>query len=269
MAGVEKPTKLNIHEENRGPKTAVQPEQLVAQLGLDQAQQLPRADPRRRRRSGDARWSWPPTPSCRTKTCCSFSAASSTPAKRPAWPSASPPPITWTDNQAVQVMIDGQPAVEARGLAKPQETIVYELDGKPCLRICKIADKSEAKPGEIITLHAAVRQRRRSEDRQRHDHRPPHAAARIRRRQRRAARSKPTSSPQSSSPARPSSSAGKSKTRCKSTKAASSGSRRGCGRSRTVDSSRSGMIPVIQRSPSIRAAIVCMPIPRRPSQFRP
>jgi hypothetical protein len=38
MAGVVKPAKLNIHEENRGPKTATQPEQLLAQVGLDQSQ---------------------------------------------------------------------------------------------------------------------------------------------------------------------------------------------------------------------------------------
>ena len=59
---------------------------------------------------------------------------------------------TWIINQAVQVIIDGQPAVEAKGLSKPQESLVYEREGKPCLRICKIADKSEALPGEIINF---------------------------------------------------------------------------------------------------------------------
>jgi uncharacterized repeat protein (TIGR01451 family) len=59
---------------------------------------------------------------------------------------------TWTINQAVQIIIDGKPAVEAKGLAKPQESVVYETDGHPCLRICKIADKSEALPGEIINF---------------------------------------------------------------------------------------------------------------------
>ena len=57
---------------------------------------------------------------------------------------------TWVINQAVQVIIDGKPAVEARGLSMPQETVMYELEGKPCLRICKIADKSEAQLGEVI-----------------------------------------------------------------------------------------------------------------------
>ena len=40
LAGVEKPTKLNIHEETRGPRTAAQPEQLIAQVGLDQVQRF-------------------------------------------------------------------------------------------------------------------------------------------------------------------------------------------------------------------------------------
>jgi uncharacterized repeat protein (TIGR01451 family) len=52
----------------------------------------------------------------------------------------------------VQIIIDGKPAVEAKGLAEPQETVVYELFGKPRLRICKIADKSEAQVGEVITF---------------------------------------------------------------------------------------------------------------------
>jgi uncharacterized repeat protein (TIGR01451 family) len=60
--------------------------------------------------------------------------------------------IVWTDNKAVQVIIDGKPAVEARGLAKPEVTYTYETDGHPRLRLCKIADKSEAKPGEIVTF---------------------------------------------------------------------------------------------------------------------
>ena len=52
---------------------------------------------------------------------------------------------TWTLNQAPQVLIEGQPAVEARGTSTPQVTYTYETFGKPCLRLCKIADKSEAK----------------------------------------------------------------------------------------------------------------------------
>ena len=39
MAEVEMPAKVNIHEERRGPR-AVQPEQLIAQVGLDQVQRF-------------------------------------------------------------------------------------------------------------------------------------------------------------------------------------------------------------------------------------
>src|SRR6185369_13472915 len=40
MAGVEKPVRVNVHEETRGAKTALQPEQVLAQVGLDQVQRF-------------------------------------------------------------------------------------------------------------------------------------------------------------------------------------------------------------------------------------
>ena len=97
-------------------------------------------------------WSWRRKRFCRVKSCCSFSAASSTIARRLAWRRRSPRRETWTIEQAPQVLIEGTPAVEARGTSTPQVTYTYETFGKPCLRLCKIADKSEAKPGEIITF---------------------------------------------------------------------------------------------------------------------
>jgi uncharacterized repeat protein (TIGR01451 family) len=149
MAGVEMPTRLNIHEEQRGPKTAVQPEQLRAQVGLDQAQRF------RERTQGllvdqatrlvltaDA---FLPHEDLLFIQRGQFDASEK--ARLAERVSAA---IIWTENQAVQVILDGKPAVEARGLAQPQETIVYEIGGKPRLRLCKIADKSEARPGEII-----------------------------------------------------------------------------------------------------------------------
>ena len=59
---------------------------------------------------------------------------------------------TWTNHQAPQVLVEGLPAVEARGTSTPEVTYTYETRGKPCLRLCKIADKSEAKPGEIVSF---------------------------------------------------------------------------------------------------------------------
>ena len=149
IADVAKPVKLNVHEEQRGPNTAVQPEMVVAQLGLDSAPSF-----RDRTR----------TIGFEQATRLVLAADAFLPhedllfiqrgefdnhekarlAERVA------AAVVWTDNKAVQVIIDGKPAVEGRGLAKPQETLVYEMEGRPCLRICKIADKSEARPGEII-----------------------------------------------------------------------------------------------------------------------
>lgn len=151
IAGVEKPTKLNIHEENRGPTTAIQPEQVVAQLGLDsppifrdrtrgvgidQADRLLLAE--------DA---FLPHENLKLIQRGQFDAH-----EKPRLAELVAAAVVWTDNQAVQILIDGKPAVEAKALSKPQETVVYERFGKPCLRICKIADKSEAQVGEIVTF---------------------------------------------------------------------------------------------------------------------
>jgi uncharacterized repeat protein (TIGR01451 family) len=151
MAGVELPTKLNIHEEQRGAKTAVQPERVIAQLGLDQAQKF--RDQTRGIGVDQAttlvltREGFLPHEEMLFIQRGQFDAH-----EKARLANSIAAAITWTDNQAVQVVIDGQPAVEGKGLAEPQETIVYELLGKPRLRICKIADKSEAKPGEIVTF---------------------------------------------------------------------------------------------------------------------
>lgn len=151
MAGVELPAKLNIHEEQRGPRTAVQPEQPVAQLGLDQAQKF-----REQTRGLGVdqatslvltRDGFLPHEELLFIQRGQFDAH-----EKARLAQAVSAAIVWTDTQAVQVIIDGKPAVEGKGLAEPEETVVYELLGKPRLRICKIADRSEAKPGQIVTF---------------------------------------------------------------------------------------------------------------------
>jgi uncharacterized repeat protein (TIGR01451 family) len=151
MAGVELPTKINIHEENRVPTTAIQPEQLVAQLGIDQAQKF--REQTRGLLVGQAttlvlaQHGFLPHEDLLFIQRGVFEASEKARlAQRVA------AAITWTENLAPQVILDGQPAVEQKGLAEPQETLVYEREGKPCLRICKIADTSEAKVGEIVVF---------------------------------------------------------------------------------------------------------------------
>jgi uncharacterized repeat protein (TIGR01451 family) len=149
IAGVEKPTRVVIHEEKRGPRTALQPEQVVAQIGLDQPQRL------RERTQGLlveqatrlvlAAEAFLPYEDLLLIQRGEFDASEKARlAERVA------AAITWTDIQAVQILIDGKPAVEARGTSTPEVTYTYETGGEPCLRLCKIADKSEAKQGEII-----------------------------------------------------------------------------------------------------------------------
>jgi uncharacterized repeat protein (TIGR01451 family) len=151
MASVEKPTKLNIHEETRGPKSAIQPEQLIAQVGLDQVQRF------RERTQGLlvdqatrlelAAEAFMPHEDLLFIQRGEFDASEKARlAQRVAAAE------TWTIRQAPQVLIEGLQAVEARGTSTPQVTYTYETFGKPCLRLCKIADKSEAKPGEIVSF---------------------------------------------------------------------------------------------------------------------
>jgi uncharacterized repeat protein (TIGR01451 family) len=149
IADVAKPEKLNVHEEQRGPKSAVQPEMVVAQLGLDSA---PSFRDRTRTIGFEQATRLVLTsdaflPHENLKLIMRGEYDASEKARLAERTAAAE---TWALHQSVQVIIDGKPAVEGRGLSKPQETLVYERDGRPCLRICKIADKSEAKPGEII-----------------------------------------------------------------------------------------------------------------------
>lgn len=58
--------------------------------------------------------------------------------------------IVWEHNLAAQVTIDGLTAVEAKSEASPQQTVHYELHGKPRLRVVKVASTGDAKVGEII-----------------------------------------------------------------------------------------------------------------------
>jgi uncharacterized repeat protein (TIGR01451 family) len=58
--------------------------------------------------------------------------------------------IVWTADQAVQVIIDAEPAVEVVGDRRAQLTYSIEESGKPCLRILKSASECEAQPGDVI-----------------------------------------------------------------------------------------------------------------------
>lgn len=58
--------------------------------------------------------------------------------------------IAWTENQAVQVTIEGQMAHEGNYELNPQEAVMFDLHGKPCLRIVKAASNNDAQPGDIV-----------------------------------------------------------------------------------------------------------------------
>ncbi|EAQ78132.1 DUF11 domain-containing protein [Blastopirellula marina] len=59
--------------------------------------------------------------------------------------------IAWTENQAVQVTIEGQQAHEGTYEMNPQEAVMFDLPpGKPRLRIVKAASTDDAQPGDIV-----------------------------------------------------------------------------------------------------------------------
>jgi uncharacterized repeat protein (TIGR01451 family) len=56
----------------------------------------------------------------------------------------------WTIKQAPQVILDETQPLTAVVETKAQETVKYELAGKPRLRIVKVANRTEARPGDIV-----------------------------------------------------------------------------------------------------------------------
>ena len=59
--------------------------------------------------------------------------------------------IVWTHEKAVQVVIDNVAAVEDSNKVGTQAIYHYEMPpGKPRLRICKLASKKHARPGELV-----------------------------------------------------------------------------------------------------------------------
>lgn len=62
----------------------------------------------------------------------------------------------WGSNEEVEVLIDGQPAAIQVNVGKAQETVVYEIEGKPQVRICKVASQQMAAPGDEIDFTIRV-----------------------------------------------------------------------------------------------------------------
>lgn len=58
--------------------------------------------------------------------------------------------ITWTKDEAVQVILDSKMANELVGDRRPEVTYAVEEPNSPKLRIIKVASSSSAKPGEVL-----------------------------------------------------------------------------------------------------------------------
>jgi uncharacterized repeat protein (TIGR01451 family) len=60
--------------------------------------------------------------------------------------------IVWVDKQSPQVVLDKKLPLESKLSSTPGETLMYDLAGKPRMRIIKIADQSEAQPGDTVSF---------------------------------------------------------------------------------------------------------------------
>lgn len=151
MMDVAKADKLNLHEEKLLASTAVQPEQIRADVMIDQAQSF-------RERNAGAGLQASQQPVLTQFELLPFEDLQMIhrgvyeAAEKPRLAERTAAALVWQEEQAVQVVIDGKMAAEGKGLSALEETVVYELEGKPRLRIVKIADRSEARPGEIVNF---------------------------------------------------------------------------------------------------------------------
>lgn len=148
MAGVALPTRLSEQALLGQPTTAIQPEQVVANQALDPAVVF-----RERTRGVGidnvdalhlAREAFLPYENLKLIEAGVYEQG-----EKPRLAQATLAALVWQSNQAPVVIIDDVMAKEDSGLAKPQEIFVYDTPGAR-LRICKVADKSEAQVGDII-----------------------------------------------------------------------------------------------------------------------
>ncbi len=56
----------------------------------------------------------------------------------------------WTDNQAAQIVVKDLAPIEIIDEKGLGQTYVYDTQGKPRVRLCKIASKKDARPGDIV-----------------------------------------------------------------------------------------------------------------------
>ena len=149
MAGIEKTDKLNLHDKTFVPTTAIQPEAARAEQAIDLANIF------RERKAGNelartnalyiARGEFLPFEDFDIIRRGVYEQGD-----KPRLAISAQAAEVWLDKKAVQVILDGKMAVEAAGTSGPQETRMYELEGKPRLRICKVASKSDAQVGETV-----------------------------------------------------------------------------------------------------------------------
>ncbi|WP_254507353.1 DUF11 domain-containing protein [Anatilimnocola floriformis] len=149
MAGVEKPTRVNQHLDLGLPTAAIQPEKVASELHLDPASTF------REQTRGIGVDNVNQMVLARRGTMLHENLKMIQRGEYDAREKAvlaerTQAAVIWQSNQMVQAIIDGQMAHESKGTDKPEMIYTYELQGKPRLRICKVASNCDAVPGDIV-----------------------------------------------------------------------------------------------------------------------
>ena len=87
---------------------------------------------------------------CRSRISTSFASACLRSRSKPRCNSASQAAITWSHDQAVQVILDRQSAAVETGDQRAQATFTVDTPNHPRLRVIKLASTTMARPGEFV-----------------------------------------------------------------------------------------------------------------------
>lgn len=155
MAAVEKPDLPVIQREMLPPGVAIQPVPPVGQVGLKQLQVF------REQNRGivieqpvmliQVREGYLPNQDLQKYAIMIFENG-----EKPRFTELIQAALVWQHNLPPQVIIDARPVAEAKGEKPPMGFHVYERDAKACIKICKVASRADAQPGDIIDFMLKV-----------------------------------------------------------------------------------------------------------------
>jgi uncharacterized repeat protein (TIGR01451 family) len=155
MAGVEKPDLPVVEREMLPPGVAIQPIPPVGQVGLKQLQVF------REQNRGvvieqpvmliQVREGYLPNEDLQKYAIMIFENG-----EKPRFTELIQAALVWQHELPPQVIVDARPVVESKEAKLPLGFHVYERDAIPCIKICKVASRADAQPGDIIDFMLKV-----------------------------------------------------------------------------------------------------------------